>query len=352
MGRWCLVCGERGLADALLNIALFAPLGWWVARGRGLTAAVLAGAALSLGVEGLQGGIAGRFSTLGDVVFNTTGAALGAWLSERARLLAPTLAVAAGVGLLAPPLLLAPAPTEGVYYGQWTARFGNLEHYEGRVLSASFGGVAMPDGPSRRSDELRRAFRHRDVLEVVFEAGPPTAGLAPVFSVYDDVQREILLLGVDGADLVYIPRTRSTAARLDRPHLVVPGALSDILPGDTVRATVVSGPTRAPCISLNRRTKCDVAPGFAAGWTLLLYPLPIGGAALMTLADLVWAGALAAPLGWLVARPRAAAGGALVLSAPLLALSWTSPDMVVTPLPVAALVAGAAGGALLRRWSA
>jgi hypothetical protein len=26
--------------------------------------------------------------------------------------------------------------------------------------------------------------------------------------------------------------------------------------------------------------------------------------------------------------------------------------MVVTPLPVAALVAGAAGGALLRRWSA
>lgn len=352
VGRWCLICGDRGLADGLLNVLLFAPLGWWLARGRGLLAAVLAGFALSLGVELMQGGIAGRYSTLGDVVFNTAGAALGALAARHTRWLVPALALGSLAGLLTPPLLLAPAPTRGVYYGQWTAEFGNLERYEGRVLSAELGGVPLPDGPSRRSPELQRAFGQRGPLAVVFEAGPVTEGLAPVFSVYDDEQVEILLLGVDGDDLVYIWRSRSAVLRLDRPYLVFPGALEGVSPGDTVRAAVAQGSTMAPCMSLNRRTKCDVAPGFAAGWTLLLYPLPLSGAIWRVLADLVWAGALAAPLGWLLRRPPVALGGALTLASLLLLVSRVSPDLVVTPLPALALVAGAGLGAAARGWVA
>jgi hypothetical protein len=264
----------------------------------------------------------------------------------------PAAVLASVLGFAAPVFLLAPAPTEGVYYGQWTAHFGNLEQYEGRVLSASLGGVPMPDGPSRRSPELQRAFRSRAPLEVTFEAGPATAGLAPLFSVYDDIQNEILLLGVDGRDLVYLPRTRSVAWRLDRPDLVVRDAFVDISPGDTVTATVALGPRRVPCISLNRRTTCDVAPGFAAGWTLLLYPLPLKGAFWPRLADLIWAGALAAPLGWLAVRPTRALTGAIALAAVLLMASWASPELRVTPLPAIALVMGAVAGALARqRWA-
>lgn len=348
-GRWCVICGERGVADALLNMVLFAPLGWALSRWRGFVWAVAGAFVLSAAIELLQGGIAGRFSTLGDVVFNTTGGALGAWVSVRPRWWVPAAVGAAIVGLAAPFVLLAPAPTDGVYYGQWTARFGNLEPYEGRVLEASLGGIDMPSGPSRRSPELQRAFRERAPLVVTFEVGPPTAGLAPVFSVYDHVQNEILLLGVDGHDLVYLPRTRSTALRLDRPDLVFPDAMIDLAPGDTATATVAMGPDHAPCISLNRRTTCDVAPGFAAGWTLLLFPLPLPGAFWPRLADLIWAGALGAPLGWQRGRPARALVTTVVLAALLLTLAFTVPDMRVTPLPVAALLVGAALGALLRR---
>lgn len=352
VGRWCLICGERGAADAILNVLLFLPLGWAVARWRGVWVAVVVGAALSGTIELLQGGIAGRFSTAGDVVFNTLGAALGAAASgwvRRGRSPVPVLTALSAIGLVAPFALLAPAPTDGVYYGQWTARFGNLEPYEGRVLAATLGGVAMASRAVEPSEPLHRAFRERALLVVTFVVGPAPDGLAPVFSVYDHQQNEILLLGVDGDDLRYLPRTRSVALRLDRPDLVAPDALAGFVPGDTVVATVAVGPRRHPCISLNRRTTCDVAPGFAAGWSLLMYPLPLPGTFWNRLADLVWAAALAAPLGWLARRPMRALTLSLPLVALLLGASAAVVDLAVTPLPALALVLSAVFAAELRQ---
>ncbi len=344
VARWCLICGERGAADGLLNVLLFVPFGWAASRGWGAWVAVLAGFALSGSIEALQGGIAGRFSTAGDVVFNTLGAVLGAaaaaWVA-RGRSLVPLLAAGAAVGLTAPLVLLAPAPTDGVYYGQWTARFGNLEHYQGRVLSARLGGIDMPSHAVEPSEPLHRAFRERAPLEVVYEVGPAPEGLAPVFSVYDDEQNEILLLGVDGTDMLYLPRTRSVALRLDRPDLVARGLLDEVEPGDTVTATVAVDSRRHLCISLNRRTTCDVAPGFAAGWSLLMYPLPLSGRFWNLLADLVWAAAMAAPLGWIARKPLRALTVAVPLTAALLGLSAALPELRVTPLPAIAFVLSA-----------
>ena len=93
---FCLPCGVRGTSDLLLNIALFIPLGAALARrghrrGRIVVGAVL----LSSAIELAQFFIPGRDPTLGDVVANTFGAALGALIVQRADLwLSPTTAAA------------------------------------------------------------------------------------------------------------------------------------------------------------------------------------------------------------------------------------------------------------------
>ena len=83
--------------DLAINVALFVPLGWLLARaGRSggvspVTRIVLAaglGAAFSLGIETAQYFIASRYSSVVDVLANTAGTAVGAMLagvrSERA----------------------------------------------------------------------------------------------------------------------------------------------------------------------------------------------------------------------------------------------------------------------------
>ena len=75
----CLICGDRGVADALLNLTLFAPFGAVLAFVRVRPwRIVLAGFALSALVELFQLYIPGRDPSFGDFVFNAAGAALGA----------------------------------------------------------------------------------------------------------------------------------------------------------------------------------------------------------------------------------------------------------------------------------
>ncbi len=347
MSPFCLWCDERALADGLLNVALFAPLGWTLGRWRGVAWAALAGGALSLGVEIAQWGIPGRHPSATDVLFNAAGAALGAVLAGRLSRTLPWMVAGALAGLVAPMLLLAPSPPAAVYYGQWTARFENMAAYAGRVMAASVGGVEMSDGRSAHSPEVRQALEHRERISVRFIAGPEPAGLAPVFSVYDHLQREIFLLGVDGRDLVFRQWMRSTDLRLDGPELRFPGALAGVSPGDTVDAAVFAGET-SPCISLNGRTKCDIAPGFAAGWTLLLYPPPFG-IPLAEMADLLWVGALALPLGFALRRPAVALPLAVLLAAVLLTWAQVAPDTRAQPTSGLPLVLGMALGAALAR---
>jgi VanZ family protein len=78
---------RRLVGDAILNAAAFVPVGWLLARaGRALGAPASTGVAvaaalcglLSLGVETLQFFLPFRYSSLVDVLTNTSGAALGA----------------------------------------------------------------------------------------------------------------------------------------------------------------------------------------------------------------------------------------------------------------------------------
>lgn len=94
---YCLVCGSGGTADALLNIALFVPLGaalCWA--GLGAMRSLVMAALLSTSVELAQATIIPfRYPALGDVVWNSLGGLFGA------------------IGLLRWRTLLFPAPAQG-----------------------------------------------------------------------------------------------------------------------------------------------------------------------------------------------------------------------------------------------
>ena len=82
---FCLLCGTRGLADAILNLILFIPFGAGVALLKGTVWGLASSALLSSCVEAAQTVIPGRFPTLGDVVFNTLGGGLGVLLVRASR---------------------------------------------------------------------------------------------------------------------------------------------------------------------------------------------------------------------------------------------------------------------------
>ena len=78
--------GERWLADAILNVFLFVPLGMTLGWNRRSPAkVVLFGLLLSIAVELAQMWIPGRDAALSDIISNTAGTALGALLGLNPR---------------------------------------------------------------------------------------------------------------------------------------------------------------------------------------------------------------------------------------------------------------------------
>lgn len=68
--------------DYVQNVVLFLPMGWIANRGRwSFWRTVLASAVLSGGIEFAQQWVVGRTSQASDILFNTSGAALGWWLA-------------------------------------------------------------------------------------------------------------------------------------------------------------------------------------------------------------------------------------------------------------------------------
>ena len=83
---FCLICDFRWLADGVLNVGLFMPLGLAVGwHGRAFWKATLAGALLSTAIELMQMVVPGRDPSIRDILSNTAGAALGAALVYRPR---------------------------------------------------------------------------------------------------------------------------------------------------------------------------------------------------------------------------------------------------------------------------
>lgn len=385
MSGWCLLCGSRGSADAILNTLLFVPLGALLARRwsprpgsspagdafRTPASVAFLGAGavaflLSLGVEVVQILLPARDASPSDVFFNTLGGLvgaglwlrLGAWLrvDDGPAALVCTAAAVGATGVLAVTgLALAPSLTRSDYWGQWTPDLGHLESYGGLVLEATVGGLAVTVGRSGHSGTLRALLRSGADVRTLFLAGPPPPGVAPVFSIYDRQEREIMLLGVSGDDVVFRIRRRADHLKLDRPDTRLPGALAGRLPGDTVRATAfVEGGRR--CLRTDPGPgACGIGPTLTDGWSLLYHVEPLSGRARPVLGAL-WIALLCMPVGlWLRQRSLCA----LAIALPLAAL-WLLPE-VTTPEPtppegyagaVAGFLIGALAAARARRRTA
>jgi hypothetical protein len=349
--HWCMLCGGLGLADFLSNVVLFVPLAAGL-RGAGVSGriTVALGAVLSLAVELAQLHIPGRESAFGDVVANTAGAALGAcllpllWRRQRSMLggaaaSAATLAVVVFGGLV-----LRPSFPPSSYYGQWTARLRGFARYEGRVMSARIGDLALPPWRLPDSPAVRRLLRAGVPVRVRAVAGPRPAALAPLFSIYDGETREILLVGPDRDDLVLRVRTRAADLRLAPTELRWPAGLADVRPGDSLAVEIRRGRS-GYCLALNGLERCGLGLTAGALWALLrsVPHLPARARAAL---DCLFLALLGLPAGLLLPRRAASllvAGllvAGMVLLPPLIGLT------VTPPLQLAAFALGIAGGVL------
>lgn len=319
----CIACGYFGVADAVANVILFAPLGATAALiGWNLRLALVAGASLSLIVELAQIFIPGREVTIGDVLFNTIGTAFGValvrsarwWLRPRAQLaasysLAAAVFVVGVLGLTA--VLVQPDFPQAKYWGQWTAKLGGLEWYRGRVVGAKLGDLPIPSWELEDSDSARALLLAGAQLNLRVIAGPQVPSLAPILGMADDRQRQIFLLGVDRNDLVFSYRTRASALRLNQPYFRVPGALEEVSTGDTLIISVARKSQRY-CLALNGKEKCDLGPTLGSGWALLAH-LDSTRSRVRALLSAAWVSVLLLPFGFWARRRVESVLGALLI---------------------------------------
>jgi hypothetical protein len=270
---------------------------------------VALGALLSFGVETAQFWLPGRDSSLSDFLFNTLGTAVGVALAHSvstwwrpepsvANVLSVGGALSAGSVLALTGVLLGPALPDDTYYGGWTPRLGHLEWYGGRVLQASLGGLAIPPGALAISSQVRQQLLADATIHVRARAGPRPSGFAPLFTIADGHQREILLLGVDGDDLVYRYRTRAIASGLHGPEIRAHGALRGIAWRDPL-SVIVRPADSGYCFHVNATEHCGLGFTMGDGWAFLF-----GGQPGFSLAS-------THPQSWLACRPLLPLVGAL-----------------------------------------
>lgn len=321
----CIVCGSRGNADALVNVILFAPLGFILPlTGRTGIRWIGYTALLSASIEFAQLVIPGRDPSLGDVCFNTLGAAFGQlaahvglrWLASDERT-AARLSVAASIvaflvyGLTA--RLLAPMFPASTYQVSWTANLPHLEWYHARGLHVTLGSFTLRAGEIPPSADVRRLLLAGAPLHIEAIAGPRVRALGPLFLIADDRDREILLIGPDRDDLVLRYGTLAARWQLDKPDLRLRGALVDIAPGDTLSIYARVGEGGA-CLTVNGNGTCHLGYTIGNGWALLLFPEHFPPW-LQQLLGSAWVGVLVLPAGlWARKRPETLLTAAILVA--------------------------------------
>lgn len=348
----CLICGTRGSADAVVNLLLYIPLGAaLMISGRAGGRAVALAGILSASIEFLQIFIPGRDPSLGDVFFNTCGAAVGQvsvhflarWATPdtrtAARLSVAAALTAVGVfGLTG--WLLRPALPVSAFRAWYTADRPDLEFYHGRVLSTTLGAVPFGTADVPNPGEVRRLLLTGAPLQLLAVAGPRVRALGPLFVIENRWGDEIFLVGPDRDDLVLRYRTRAAALRLDRPDLRLRDAFAGVAAGDTLRIEVWRE-HRAYCLEVNRGRACGLGFTPGSGWAVLLYPRHFPPW-LQQLLSIGWVAGIALPVGFWVRR-RWESGLAGVVLASGLALVPLFTDLIPTP---SSQWVGAGAGAL------
>jgi hypothetical protein len=354
---WCVVCGELGLVDVLLNVLLFVPLGLGLRLlGHSWGRTVLLGAALSLAIETAQYfAIPGRDASLGDLLTNTLGAGLGALLATTWRIWAtPRPTDARTLTLLAAVIWLAqvaasgeavrPALPQSVYWGQRTAELGQFDTFPGQLLDARVGALSLPSHRLPNSDEVREALLNGTTLTAVAVPAGPTNGIAPIVSIFDGQQREIAVLGQFHDDLVYRLRSRATDWRLRPPAIRLRSVFRSVTP-ETV---TVAGAIRSNRFVVEATgpagREARVLPLSAQwGWGLLL-PFEYAFGPEVEWASALWVAGWLVPIGFWLCATRIRIGPAVGVITLLLLLGLAAlPGLLLESTAPPEWVGGLAG---------
>ena len=334
----CLVCGTLGGVDSILNVLLFIPLGVGVALcGVPARRAILMISLLSVSIETAQLlVIPGRDASIGDVLTNTLGGALGFAASRYARiwlrpspLNATRFIVGWGAIWLAIQTIssfaIAPSIPESQYFGQLAPSLGNFAVFHGRVLTATIDEIVIPNTTIADSRGVRRLLRNGATVattvvppQATQDIGPivppqATQDIAPIVRVADAEQREILLLAQNGADLLFSIRSGAAALRLRPPLFAMPqvfpsGAVIERRTGADTLA--VSGRYVPREVTMSARTGSathrSLVPLTASlGWTLVLpWQWFIEGTRAERVISWIWVACLSLPLGYWAASAR------------------------------------------------
>lgn len=293
--RWCVFCGTLGGLDFVLNIALFVPLGLGLAGlWKSVPRAVAVGLALSLAIEVLQVRVVpGRDASLGDLLSNALGTAVGAIVALHAgRLLTATGRTAWRLSLLwivplggllgASARLLHPAPPRAPLWVQWAQPKAGFDVFPGVLTELALNGIPVranerldPGAPGHPFGERSAVVRSTVTLDHRRSRG------TALISRLAGPDHESFLLGEKGNDAIFRARLRAADARLRLPSLRLPAAFAREAyaraartPGqvDTFVVEAVHEPTALvlrrlePGSALETRLPLSIA----LGWSLLL----------------------------------------------------------------------------------
>jgi len=347
---FCIICGELGAVDVVLNILLFMPYGFGFGladlrwrRAIGLTIATTAA------IEFLQFSVvAGRDASLGDVLMNSIGGSLGYLLAvhidsivrpevaAKRVLIMAWGAVVVGIQLLGA-YALVPALPALPYYGQIARDLGaDLLPFPGAVVAPVIGRDTIRNS-GVAPDRVRDALASGAAASATVVPVGCNIELSDIIHIADGGQREVFILAQDHADLVYGIRTGAERLRLRGMRY----ALRDVFGtgecspnNDTIAITAASGP-RAIVLRAEhrggRRQELDVQPHVAASWQLFAPWQPyIDGGSSDKLITALWLAVLFAPLGyWLafgMSHQRLARAGVSLLAIAGVAL-WGAPAL-------------------------
>ncbi|MCG8469395.1 MAG: VanZ family protein [Gemmatimonadetes bacterium] len=344
---FCILCGDRGLADALLNIAMFVPLGIGARRlGPGPLLVFALGFLLSGSIETTQFFIPGRDASVGDVVMNSLGGLIGGLLSPHIETLlrpdgrvAKRLTIGWGTGLVlyvwAIALLLEPRIPGEAGRLVVTPVATDSGTYRGIVARQRLTGAPLREGDlvSWPSDEPVGRLEV-DIASVFFESEfRPLVGLAPT----GDSIASLMTFGSADKELILRLARPIDVLRLTPADLLQPNALDGFERGDslTVSAWRENGTF---CLAVAAREWCGFGFTTGSGWAFFLPP-SWGNGGLERHRDAAWLALLFFPLGfWRGGRALAVTLGAAVASVVM------APAMTQLLLAPVATLGGSAAG--------
>lgn len=369
---YCIACGRFGTLDLVLNVALFLPLGaalYWLTGRWGPTLAT--GLAVTLLVEVLQLRVVpGRDASLGDLLANGAGTALGAWLAVRgpawlaatgraARSLCRRFAAVAVAVVGASAWLLVPARPSGPLAARLSPPRPEMERISGQVTRLELNGTALPAGwPVPPGLFLPHPADTTRVRVGLGGALRPTRTRAHIASVANPGQQGFVL-AQRGDDAVFQVWVRASAVRLRAPLVALRGAFT--VP-DSARPLVVDASSDRATVRLTRHVPGDSAfvvmpRSIGMAWTVLT-PWDVAVDPRWWPANAAWLGALAFPAAFFAARARPAAGARRapgpwldlsIVPAAMVVAPWMARLAPLAPAEWAGVVAGVAGAVALGR---